>query len=60
MNDLDLMKKLKELRNEEIIWIVYIGIIILSFYSNNLERKYLINNDMISKEKYRNILNIMK
>lgn len=56
MNYRELNNKLKELRIEEIIWIVYIGIIIMSFYSNSLERKYYINNDLVSKEKYRKIM----
>ncbi len=51
-----LNNKLKELKIEEIIWITYIGIIILSFYSNNLERKYFINNDIKSKDKYQKIM----
>ena len=53
MNYFNLEEKLKELKTEELIWIIYIGIIILSFYSNNLEREYFIFNDTISKEKYR-------
>lgn len=56
MNYFNLEEKLKELKTEELIWIIYIGIIILSFYSNNLERKYFIFNDNISKEKYRKIM----
>lgn len=56
MNYFNLEEKLKELKIEEIIWIIYIGIIILSFYSNNLERKYFIFNDNIAKEKYRKIM----
>lgn len=52
----DLNKKLKELKIEDYIWVVYIGIIILSWYSNNLERKYFVHNDLISKEKYRKVL----
>lgn len=56
MNYDEINKKLKELKGEEIVWIVYIGIIILSFYSNNLERNFFINNDLKSKEKYRRIL----
>ena len=38
----ELNSKLKELKIEEFIWIVYIGIIILSFYSNSLEKNYFI------------------
>ncbi|MBE6149373.1 MAG: hypothetical protein E7170_01455 [Firmicutes bacterium] len=52
----ELKDKLKQLRNEDIIWIIYIGIIIMSWYSNTLERKYFIYNDQISKEKYRKIM----
>lgn len=55
MND-ELIKKLKELKIEDFIWLIYIGIIILSWYSNNLERKYFIYNDLISKNKYREII----
>lgn len=53
MNYDELNQKLKQLRIEEFIWIIYIGIIILSFYSNSLERKYFVCNDIESKEKYR-------
>lgn len=51
-----LNEKLKELNIEDFIWIVYIGIIILSFYSNSLERKYYLSNDLICKKKYQNII----
>lgn len=47
--------RLKELKIEDTIWIIYIGIIVASLYSNTLERKYFINNDLNAKEKYRNI-----
>ena len=45
--------KLKQIKIEDYIWLIYIGIILLSWYSNTLERKYYIYNDHISKEKYR-------
>ncbi|MBQ9012280.1 MAG: hypothetical protein IJ094_01685 [Bacilli bacterium] len=51
----ELEKRLKQLKTEDYIWILYIGIIILSLYSNTLERKYFLYNDNISKEKYRKI-----
>ena len=57
MNDIN--NKLNELENEEIIWIIYLGIIALSFYSNNLERKYFLYNDLVSKNKYQSILIII-
>ena len=52
----DINEKLKEIKIEEFIWIIYIGIIILSFYSNNLEKKYFLFNDLIAKKKYRKTL----
>ena len=52
----DINSKLKEINNEDIIWVIYLGIIFLSFYSNNLERKYYINNDKTAKDKYQKIL----
>lgn len=55
----EIEERLNELNTEEFIWIVYIGIIILSFYSNSLERDYFINNNLDSKDKYRNILIII-
>ena len=56
MNYNELNNKLKELNIEDFIWVIYIGIILLSWYSNSLERKYYINNDNISKEEYRKII----
>ena len=56
MNDSYLNEKLKELNIEDFIWIVYIGIIILSTYSNSLERKYFLTNDINSKENYQKIM----
>ncbi len=48
-------KILKKLKVEEDIWLIYLLIIGLSFYSNSVERKYYINNDLEAKEKYRKI-----
>ena len=52
MSSEELNKKLKQLSTEDFIWLIYIGIIILSWYSNTFERKYFIYNDRQSKEKY--------
>ena len=48
--------KIKQIDIENFIWVIYIGIIILSWYSNSLEKNYYINNDFISRDKYRKIL----
>jgi len=53
--DKKLENRLKELKIEDNIWILYIGIIIASLYSNTLEKKYFTNNDLNAKEKYRKI-----
>ena len=41
------------------MWSMQIGIIILSFYSNYFEKKYFLNNDLTSKNKYHLILIII-
>jgi len=48
-------KRLKQIKAENNIWIIYLLIIGLSFYSNQLETDYFKNNNEISKEKYRKI-----
>lgn len=48
--------RLKQINIENKIWIIYIGIIILSWYSNYLEKKYFLNNDLASRKKYRDII----
>ena len=54
--DKEILNRLKQISIENKIWIIYIGIIFLSWYSNSLERKYYIYKDSSSKEKYRRIL----
>lgn len=48
--------RLKKIEIENFVWIIYIGIIILSFYANEKEKKFIINNDEISKKEYQNLL----
>ena len=55
MNE-DISDRLKEIKIEDIVWIIYIGIIILSFYSNELEKNFFYTKNPIQKEKYRKIL----
>ena len=54
--DNSIEERLKEIRIEDFIWLIYIGIIFLSWYSNDLERRYFIYKDNYSKEKYRKIM----
>ena len=55
MNNDELNEKLKQITIEDYIWIIYLGIIFLSWYGNSYERKYYINNNINSKTKYKNI-----
>lgn len=57
--DNNLKERLKQLKIEDYIWIIYIGIIGLSLYSNNVERHYLIFKDKISKELYQKLITII-
>ena len=59
MNYNTVINKLKELKIEEYIWVIYLGIIFLSFYSNSLERNYYLYNDLNSKQKYQDIIIII-
>ena len=52
-------ERLKEINIEDFIWIVYIGIIALSFYSNSLEKNYFLYKNNQDKEQYRNIIIII-
>ena len=56
MDSEELNKRLKQLYIEDFVWVIYIGIIFMSWYSNYFERKYFIYNDLESKEKYRKII----
>ncbi len=59
MNSEETIEKLKQLKIEDFIWLIYIGIIFLSWYSNTLERKYFIEKNLQSKEKYRDITTLI-
>ena len=59
MSNEKLNERLKTLKTEDFIWVIYIGIILASWYSNALERKYLLTNDKNSKKRYRTIMLII-
>lgn len=57
MNDIkDRMDKLEDIKIENFIWVIYIGIIFLSWYANSKEKKYLLYNDEESRREYQSIL----
>jgi len=55
----DVDNKLKEIKIENFIWFIYIGIIFLSWYSNYLEKNYFLYKNLESKRKYRQIMIII-
>lgn len=52
----DKLDKLKDIEIENKIWILYIGIIILSWYANSKEKTFLLYNDEKTKKEYQNLL----
>lgn len=52
-------ERLKAIRIENEIWIVYIGIIILSWLANSKEKKYILYNDLNSKCEYQKLIIII-
>ena len=55
----DVSNRLRELKTEDFIWIIYVAIIFLSWLSNHIERKYFLNNDLKAKDDYRKIITII-
>lgn len=51
--DEEKVELLKKINIEDVIWVIYLVIIGLSFYSNHIERNYIITKSEISKNKYR-------
>ena len=51
----ELERRLKQIKIENFIWVIYIGIICISWYSNYLEKNYFLYNDEESKESYRKL-----
>lgn len=52
----DKLDKLEDIKIENFIWAIYIGIIILSWYANSKEKKFIIYNDEKAKKEYQNLL----
>ena len=49
------LSRLKDVKIENYIWIIYIGIIILSWYANSKERNYILYNNHASKKQYQKL-----
>ena len=57
--DNDKLDKLEDIREENLIWIIYIIIIILSYYANSKEKQYLLYNDEKARREYQSLLIII-
>lgn len=52
----EISDRLRELKIEDFVWVIYIGIIILSWYANSEERNYFLNNNLNSRDRYRAVM----
>lgn len=50
------LDRLKSIKAENFIWIIYIGIIILSWYANSFEKKFILYDDENARKNYQELL----
>ena len=55
----DYLDRLKEIEEENIVWLIYLGIIALSYYANYKEVKYILTKSTKDKEEYRKLMLII-
>lgn len=46
------LDKLKDIKNENNIWFIYIGIIVLSWYANSKEKDFILHDNETSRKEY--------
>ncbi len=51
----NIQERLKEIKIENWIWVIYIGIILLSWYANSKEKHFFLYNDEQSRKQYQEI-----
>ena len=56
MNESGLSERLREISIENYIWVIYIGIIVLSYVSNYFEKEFLLYKNEFDKRRYRSIM----
>ena len=52
---MDVFARLKRLKNEDFIWIIYFFIAAFAIFSNKLERDYVLNNNNVAYKKSKTI-----
>lgn len=50
------LDRLEDIKIENFVWIIYLGIIALSYYANSKEKKFILYGDEKSKREYQNLL----
>ena len=50
------LSRLKDIKIENYIWVIYIGIIVLSWYANSKEKDFIINKNENSKKEYQALM----
>ena len=49
-------ERLKDIKTENLIWVIYIGIIILSWYANSKEKHFILYENNKSKKEYQKLM----
>lgn len=52
-------ERLKDIKTENIIWVIYIVIIIMSWYANSKEKKYILYNDEKNRKEYQKLMTLI-
>lgn len=52
----DKFDRLEDIKIENFVWLIYIGIIILSYYANYKEKNFILYGDEKSRKEYQNLL----
>lgn len=56
MSNEEIKERLEDIKLENFVWLIYIIIIFLSFWANNLETNYFKTGSPSSKNKYRRLM----
>lgn len=52
-------ERLKDIKTENMIWVIYIVIIIMSWYANSKEKKYILYNDEKNRKEYQKLMTLI-
>lgn len=52
----DKFDRLEDIKIENFVWLIYIGIILLSYYANYKEKNFILYGDERSRREYQNLL----